>query len=427
MKLATPYWADGLILAASATLDSASGDQLTVERRRQGNLNSAAFPPGGEPEELNECIIDSRLDQGARVAIISPTADVRHAALYVAAARVNTNVRILVPDSPLIEQWPGDVTPWPLSSKGRRNTSQWMTGLPRAVKGFEPQLIHIHNEPWAVTCQRLLRSNLPVVIHGAESVLGDAPLPQRIRRVGTRGALRRAAGYLNWGQTGLRAAEEAGLPAETPRAAIPASPPDPQSFLGPPFGDLRVNWRSLFVGRLLPVKGVETLLRSLAEAGRSARMIVKIVGSGPEGARLRGLAQSLGVDAHFLGHLDEAAVQRAMAGAHVLVVPSVDTTTAIEQWGRVVVEGMMTGRAVLVSDSGELPHIVGNRDWVFRQGDARSLGTSLDSLLQNPSLLHSRSEQAYLRSQHFHPSVLAQSLLEFWDEVLRCSAGRGPA
>lgn len=79
----------------------------------------------------------------------------------------------------------------------------------------------------------------------------------------------------------------------------------------------------------------------------------------------------------------------------------------------------MTGRPVLVSDSGELPHVVQDPAWVFPQGDADSLGRALDELRADPQLLQERGDSAYARSLGFRPDVLADQLVDFWGEVLQ--------
>ncbi len=78
----------------------------------------------------------------------------------------------------------------------------------------------------------------------------------------------------------------------------------------------------LFLGRLVPVKGVEELLRA---AARSKRPIhVRIAGDGPERRELAALAQDLGVDATFEGWVRGKRKEALLRACDAVVVPSRD-------------------------------------------------------------------------------------------------------
>jgi glycosyltransferase involved in cell wall biosynthesis len=172
-----------------------------------------------------------------------------------------------------------------------------------------------------------------------------------------------------------------------------------------------------FVGRLIPLKGVDDLMKGVSLTRNPSRIHVSVVGSGHEEAYLRSMALELGLRVRFHGPLDAAGVHKVLAESDVLAVPSRDTRMCSEQWGRVVVEAMMTGRSVLASDSGELPLLVGQPDWIFRQNDPESLGRALDVLLADSSLATTRADTAYQRAQLFAPRALAAQLIDFWGEV----------
>jgi glycosyltransferase involved in cell wall biosynthesis len=74
----------------------------------------------------------------------------------------------------------------------------------------------------------------------------------------------------------------------------------------------------LALGRLVPIKGIDVLLR--ASAGR--RISLLIAGDGPERARLTALARELGVDARFFGEVSGPDKTLLLTAADALVVPS---------------------------------------------------------------------------------------------------------
>ncbi len=105
----------------------------------------------------------------------------------------------------------------------------------------------------------------------------------------------------------------------------------------------------LFVGRLVPFKACDLALKGAAPLLKVGRAQFKVVGEGPERARLEALCQELGIkDAvSFTGVLPHAEAIQAIAGADVLVFPSVR-----EFGGGVVFEALACGTVPIVSDYG---------------------------------------------------------------------------
>lgn len=359
-----------------------------------------------------------RLDEPLRVAVVTPLSDSRDAGLYVAASRINDETRLFLP-RPALGTWPEDVSLTPVSSTGSRLTSMWMHGLRRLVGEFHADVVHVHTEPWSLIAQQLIGLDTAVVIHAVESRYRDAPWRLRVRRTGTRRVLTRASGYLNWGHTGLRAAAEAGLPARTPRGVISGSPPDPSVFTRIPMPAYTGEVHVTFVGRLVPEKGLDTLLAAIATPGLRGKTRLTVAGTGPESQALETLSRNLQVNAQFVGGLDAPALHEVLGHSHVLVVPSRDIPVWSEQWGRVAVEAMMTGRPVITSDAGELPGLVGPGQITFPQNDHRALAERIQVLHNNPVRLQEMADDAYRRSWSHRPDVLAVRLHDFWHEARR--------
>lgn len=101
----------------------------------------------------------------------------------------------------------------------------------------------------------------------------------------------------------------------------------------------------LYVGQLIPRKGVASLLYAMAGA-RIGDASLLIVGDGPEAGRLQQLAQELGLrNVTFLGFQEPPALWNTYALADVAVVPSLR-----EVWGLVVNEAVASGLYVICSD-----------------------------------------------------------------------------
>lgn len=117
--------------------------------------------------------------------------------------------------------------------------------------------------------------------------------------------------------------------------------------------------RVLSVGRLIPRKGCDWLLRACAEA-RAAGVAVQltVVGTGPDEARLRTLAAALQLPVEWAGFVDQDGLAGVYAEADVFAFPTLD-----DPFGIVVLEAAAAGLPLIAS-----PHGGATRD-IVRDGD----------------------------------------------------------
>lgn len=113
--------------------------------------------------------------------------------------------------------------------------------------------------------------------------------------------------------------------------------------------------RVLFVGRLIPVKGIPMLLDALVRVRKERPVELTVVGDGPMREPWEALSRGRGVDdiVRFTGglSLDEVAVE--MRRAHVFCLPSVR-----ESGGAVLLEAMASSRPILTIEYGGPGEIV---------------------------------------------------------------------
>jgi len=243
-----------------------------------------------------------------------------------------------------------------------------------------------------------------------------APLPYRIRRIGMRKVLRAASGAVSWGQTGLAAMREAGLPDATPAVLCASRPPNPQNFPHSPLPDEVTPLRVAYGGRLVKVKGVQTLIDAI-DALSPSSVNVRVLGDGPFRGSLEALAHDKNVAIEFMGTGSERDVADLFRWAHVVVVPTLVSRRYSEQWGRIAVEAIMCGRAVIASDSGELPFIVGDPEMVFPHGDSSLLASVIQRLADDRKLLEVKTTSSSERAPLFAPSAQADDLIGLWRDV----------
>ncbi|QYM80341.1 glycosyltransferase family 4 protein [Horticoccus luteus] len=135
----------------------------------------------------------------------------------------------------------------------------------------------------------------------------------------------------------------------------------------------------IFVGRLVPDKGVDLLLRALHRLHRrGSTPSLTIVGAGPEETSLRALAAELGLArVTFAGALPAAAVADAFRAHRVAVIPS----RWQEPFGVVVLEALACGCRVVAAATGGLPEAVGACGVTFPNGDIGALAAALSAAL----------------------------------------------
>jgi glycosyltransferase involved in cell wall biosynthesis/GT2 family glycosyltransferase len=243
--------------------------------------------------------------------------------------------------------------------------------------GATYDVIDVHEEPFALATAEVLllrwlrRNDAPVVLYTAQNLYKRYPPPFRWLE---RYALRHASGISACNTAAAAIAESKGfagrarvipLGVDLDRYAARAEPSAPR-------GSVVTG----FVGRLVPEKGLQTLLDA---ADREPRLSVRIAGAGPMAADLRAAiaARGLADRMHLLGAIAPDSVPAFYSTLDVLAVPSIPRAGWTEQFGRVAVEAMAAGVPVVSSDAGALADVVGGAGVIVPAGDPAALSRAL--------------------------------------------------
>jgi glycosyltransferase involved in cell wall biosynthesis len=140
---------------------------------------------------------------------------------------------------------------------------------------------------------------------------------------------------------------------------------------------------ALFVGTLRRVKQVDVLLRAFQIVLKTLpQSRLAIVGSGVKERELQDLASQLGIAAHvdFLGFRNDPA--DFLNVCDLLVLPSREET-----FGWVLLEAMTRAKAVVASDAGAIPEVVGREEagLLVPSGDIAELAAAIQSLGAAPA------------------------------------------
>lgn len=165
----------------------------------------------------------------------------------------------------------------------------------------------------------------------------------------------------------------------------------------------------LYVGRLSPEKGVDTLGQAMAQLAQHASGVsLQVAGDGPARPALTGLDNT-----RLLGSVAQPAVMPLMATAQAVVVPSI-----CYEAPRTLIEAFATGTPVIASRIGAMADWVqhGETGLLFPPGDASELARTLQWAADNPRLMQqmgARARTAY--EAHFTPERNLQALLALYE------------
>jgi glycosyltransferase involved in cell wall biosynthesis len=174
-----------------------------------------------------------------------------------------------------------------------------------------------------------------------------------------------------------------------------------------------------FAGRLVEEKGLRVLIEALAGLGGDWQLLV--LGTGPMRAELEARFADLGLldRVHLSDWVASGDVPRYLATMDVLVVPSLTRPNWKEQFGRVLVEAMSCGVAVVGSDCGEIPHVIGDAGLVFPEGDAHALRQALAIVLADESFRRGLGHRGRARVlEHYTQARVAAETVDLYRTIL---------
>lgn len=332
------------------------------------------------------------------------------------AAGVDTRVLVANTERRTIEETINGVPVTRVASVGKSGSVEWCPGFPAHLRRARADVIVIHEpNPIALVANFLVRPRTPTLVWFHSEVVRprwryrafyepflEYTLKSASRIIVSSPALAEQAVALR-PYRGKCVVIPFGF---DPARVTPAAPAEP--------GTLPTV---LFVGRLVDYKGVDVLLRALAELS-DVRAI--LVGDGPRRETLQELALDLGLAdrVQFAGEVSDARMAELYAACDLFVLPSV---TRAEAFGVVQLEAMAAGKAVV---STSVPTGV---PWVNQHertglvvppGDVPALRSAIRRLLADPELRGRMGREGRARvARDFTPTRMIQQMLALYREV----------
>ncbi|HEV8310475.1 MAG TPA: glycosyltransferase [Methylomirabilota bacterium] len=198
--------------------------------------------------------------------------------------------------------------------------------------------------------------------------------------------------HTDWAICGNRDAEDVlrGRGYRGPVTVLPQLGVDPEVFRPLEVPELRSrlglkHFVIGFVGRLVPEKGLRTLVQAAGRLAGEYQLL--LVGRGSLRAEIERAAGALGLADRLVlvDPVPHDQVPGYLNCMDALVLPSLTTPAWKEQFGHVLIEAMACGVPVVGSSSAEIPRVIGDAGLIFREGEAGQLAAHLQGLMDEPT------------------------------------------
>lgn len=169
----------------------------------------------------------------------------------------------------------------------------------------------------------------------------------------------------------------------------------------------------LFVGQVIPRKGLVSLLRACAllQARGYEKYTLQIIGNGPQQSELEDFCRehALTDRIQWVGWVPFDRIGTYFKNADVFVLPTMEDT-----WGVVTLEAMLLGKPILCSTGAGTAELVasGENGYTFAPDDTEKLAELMQRFLDDPSLILAMGEKSQQIMAQYTPMAAAQCMAE---------------
>jgi glycogen(starch) synthase len=195
----------------------------------------------------------------------------------------------------------------------------------------------------------------------------------------------------------------------------------PNSYRGDIFceiPEISRNRELVYLGRLIPDKGVSILLEALSKLKLSGLTpSLTIIGTGPEESNLIEQAKYLEIkdQVTFAGAKIKRELSELLNVHKIMVVPSLWD----EPFGIVALEGIACGCVVIGSEGGGLKDAIGDCGVTFPNGDAVQLANIIFDLLTHPEKLNTYRIKSQVHLERHTSKFISKSYLDVFKQLLK--------
>lgn len=277
-----------------------------------------------------------------------------------------------------------------LTNHGLRNASHLYKGLSKLIDRLKPDILELWEEPFAAVSWQATRHFLKinpkgkVIFFSAQNVMKWRPFPYSYFE---KNLFHRASACFAMNKDVPSILAEKGWHKRNLILPLGIDMSDYQ-YIPSLNSSTKKEPVIAYLGKIDSQKGVEDLIDAaiLLQRRNISGFKLRITGTGPLKNYL-----SEKISASFLNIIMEDPiphnqVPNYLSEIDILVMPSRTMPGLKEQFGRAAIEAMAAGRALVVSDSGELPNIAEGAGHVFPEGNTEALADLLYNLLRSPEV-----------------------------------------
>jgi glycosyltransferase involved in cell wall biosynthesis len=179
-----------------------------------------------------------------------------------------------------------------------------------------------------------------------------------------------------------------------------------------------------YLGRLTRTKGIEVMLRAVEMIGTKRDWSLLVLGRGPAEQQIHEWARRHGwTDRIVVRLVPHGEVPSCLPAMDLMLAPSLTSRGWKEQFGRMVIEAFASGVPVIASNSGELPHVIGDAGWVVPEGDAEALAAAIESALADPDRRAAVARKGLARVNEYSTSTVGGRFAQFYRELVDARRG----
>jgi glycosyltransferase involved in cell wall biosynthesis len=316
----------------------------------------------------------------------------------------------------------------------------------RVLDSFDPDVVHFHNvtglsvhvlaecearrlptvmtlhDYWGICFKNLMiKNDGSLCLRGGydclgclEVLSGQPTLPTPVRNAHVLLSLLKVDRFVSPSEYLARRFVDNGLPSD--RVVVIRNGIDVQNFR---VVDRRTDTFTVgCVGQLVSHKGVEVLLRAIAELRRRNSLRLLVVGDGDHGPRLHALSKELGLRdiVTFTGRIPNQAIASVFEQLDVLAVPSLWP----ENSPVTITEAMATGLPVIASNLGGIPELVEHQvtGLLVPPNDPHALAGAIEGLRLNPEMREMMGRKGRSRIEEHELTRQVERLLALYRELV---------
>jgi len=188
----------------------------------------------------------------------------------------------------------------------------------------------------------------------------------------------------------------------------------------------------LFVGRIEPLKGIDSLIKAIAVIQKRGELVccphnLAIIGGDPDAspeemnaemARLQDMVEELNIEnlVIFLGKQDQKMLPYYYSSAEVVVMPSY-----YESFGMVALESMACGTPVVASQVGGLAFLVRDQEtgFVVPSNDIETMANRLVQIIKHKELQQKLGRQSAVYAKNYDWKIISEKIYEVYHQEIK--------